>query len=131
MTTKELGKYCETICKNYLINNGYNILEMNYYSKYGEIDIIASNKNYLAFVEVKARVNRSLTKALEAVDKKKMTKIIKTAYKFLSEKSFDLQPRFDVCEVYFLLNKNNIKINKINYIKNAFSLDDINLDYKL
>lgn len=129
MTTKEIGTYCETVCKNYLINNGYNILEINYYSKYGEIDIIATDGNYLAFVEVKARINKSLTRALEAVNQKKMTKIIKTAYKFLSERDLDLQPRFDVCEIYFL--KNNIKINKINYIKNAFSLDNINLDYKL
>lgn len=130
MKSKEIGAYCEKICKNYLIDNGYNILETNYYSRYGEIDIIAINQKYLAFVEVKARKKTSLTRALEAVDKKKMIKIIKTAYQFLSEKNLDLQPRFDVCEVYFL-KQNNIKVNKINYIKNAFSLDYINLDYKL
>lgn len=62
-----------------------------------------------------------------------MEKIIKTAYVFLSCNEYKLQPRFDICEIYFLKNKidNNIKIEKINYIKNSFDLNCLNLDNRL
>ena len=133
MNKKEVGNYCEQICSNYLINLGYNIIETNYYSRYGEIDIIAKNNEYLIFVEAKARILNSVIKAYEAVNKKKMEKIIKTAYVFLSCNEYKLQPRFDICEIYFLKNKidNNIKIEKINYIKNSFDLNCLNLDTRL
>lgn len=133
MNTKEVGDYCEQICSNYLINLGYNIIETNYYSRYGEIDIIAKNNEYLIFVEVKARILNSVIKAYEAVNEKKMKKIIKTAYVFLSCNEYKLQPRFDICEIYFLKNKKNnkIEIRKINYIENSFDLNCLNLDIGL
>ena len=63
-----------------------------------------------------------------------MEKIIKTAYQFLIDfdeyKFGNLQPRFDVFEVYFQYSKDDfIKINKINHIENAFDLDSVNLDF--
>lgn len=136
MKEKEIGRYCEGICSNYLKKKGYNILEKNYHSRYGEIDIIAQDDKYLVFVEVKSRKEDTIVKGLEAVNNNKMIKIIKTAYQYLSQKDLNLQPRFDVCEIYFIKNKINneemkIKIKKINYIKNAFDLSFVNLDIKL
>ncbi len=157
---KEIGNVFEELCKNYLVSLGYNILDTNYYSRYGEIDIIATDGEYLAFVEVKARKRKSIVKACESVNYSKKVKIIKTAYKYLVDNDFrfcdlKLQPRFDVCEVYFEqhgLHKNNSDKNKfdvcnsdqniwrhdvsngsleVNYIKNAFDLNSVNLDYGL
>ncbi len=126
--------YCgEKICRDYLINKGYNILRSNYHSRYGEIDIIACNDIYLIFVEVKTRVKNAIIKGYEAVNRAKMVKIIKTAYQFLSENSFKLQPRFDVCEIYFVKYKSNNEmiVSDFNYIKNAFDIDNTNLDIKM
>lgn len=142
MENKDVGNFCEKICKNTLNNSGYNILRSNYYSRYGEIDVIAQKDGIIAFVEVKARKIGSLVKPKEAVDKRKMEKIIKTAYQFLMDfdeyKFGNLQPRFDVFEVYFQYSRSNsksiiddnfIKINKINHIENAFDLNSVNLDF--
>lgn len=124
---KQIGNYGEKICKNYLKELGYNILELNYNSKYGEIDIIASNGEYLAFVEVKTRANNSIVKGYEAVNKRKMQKIIKTAYQYLLSFNLELQPRFDVCEIYI---HENTVVERINYIKNAFNLNSVD-EYNL
>lgn len=138
MQNKKVGDFCENICINNLNNSGYNILRSNYYSRYGEIDVIAQKDGIIAFVEVKSRKIGSLVIPKEAVDKRKMEKIIKTAYQFLinfDEYKFgNLQPRFDIFEVYFQYSKSIIeddfiKIYKINHIKNAFDLNSINLDF--
>ena len=125
--TTEVGAFGENICKNYLTNKGYNIIESNYYSRYGEIDIIASNDRYLSFVEVKTRSKYSITKGWEAIGKIKIQKIIKTAVQFLTHNNFNLQPRFDVCEVYIIkdLYKQKYSVHNINYIENAFDLNSI------
>lgn len=121
LSHKKIGDYGERVCKNYLMKLGYNILELNYSSRYGEIDIIASKDEYLAFVEVKTRAKNSIVKGCEAVNKSKMLKIIKTAYQYLQFFNLDLQPRFDVCEIYIYKNV----VDKINYIKNAFNLNSV------
>ena len=115
------GKRAEELVAEYLRNNGYIIAKMNYRSRYGEIDIIAETRKSVAFVEVKLRGENALFSPAEAVDSRKQQKIILTANDFLRKANIpELQPRFDVAEVYFKkLENGNVKY-KIHYIKDAF-----------
>lgn len=115
-SNKELGCFGEELAKSYLLNKAYKILEKNYRSKLGEIDIIALIENTVVFVEVKTRKNLSFGLPCEAVTKKKRFKIYQTAQYFILNKHFyDLNCRFDIIEVYI-----QGKENKINHLINAF-----------
>lgn len=121
MDKKEIGIKGETKVANYLKLRLYKILQRNYNTRYGEIDIIASNGNYLCFVEVRTRTDYRYESPAETVDKYKQSRIIKSAYSYLKRNPTELMPRFDVAEVFH----NNGKF-KINYIKNAFMVDNEN-----
>lgn len=120
-TTKEIGNKGEDYTVKYLKKHGYKILERNYLKRYGEIDIIAENKEYVIFVEVKTRNTNSMVRGGEAVNYHKRKCLIKTAYAYLSENNTDKYCRFDVSEVYIY--SDNLKLQSINYIENAFSLE--------
>ena len=110
----------ENLSAEYLINKGYIILNRNYFSRYGEIDIIASIDNILAFVEVKTRNETSIASPGSFVTYSKQQKIIKTALTFLNENDYnDFWPRFDVIEI--TVSKNNSQLKFINHIINAFT----------
>lgn len=85
MSNKIKGKYGEDIAVNYLIKNKYKIIERNYhFSRYGEIDIIALDKNTLCFIEVKTRSNNKFGTPFEAVTKAKLDKIRKSAIAYVA-----------------------------------------------
>ena len=88
--------------KKYLKKHKYKIIARNYKKPYGEIDIIAENKEVIAFVEVKTRKENSLTQPVDAVNRKKQMKILKTADMYMYENNIDKECRFDVCEVFAL-----------------------------
>ncbi|MBR5273012.1 MAG: YraN family protein [Clostridia bacterium] len=96
-------------------DNGYKILNVNFRTRFGEIDIICTKGNYIIFAEVKTRCEDSIAKPREFVDYNKQSKIVNTAMIYLSSNKFKLQPRFDVVEVVH--SKSGVKIN---HIKNAF-----------
>ncbi len=106
------GKMGEDLVCNFLAEKGYNILERNFHSRWGEVDIIAEAEGVLAFVEVKTRKSIAYGTPAEYVTAAKMKKIIKTAFTYLGER--DAEIRFDVAEVFC---GGNLRIN---YIKNAF-----------
>ena len=115
----ENGKLGEQYAADMLKKQGYTILTSNYSSRYGEIDIIASIGEFLAFIEVKTR-NKSCNYApCEAVDINKMRRITKTALIYLQEHSVNLQPRFDVIEIV-TIDKNTFFVISYNHIVNAF-----------
>lgn len=93
------GKAGEDYTAQWLVNHGYQIVQRNYHSRYGEIDIIAANEEYIAFVEVKTRQSGALVSALESVTPQKQKRILLTAQIYLSESEPPLQPRFDVAAV--------------------------------
>ena len=95
-------------------------MSANYRTRLGEIDIIACDSEYIMFVEVKTRGESSIALPREFVDSSKQKKIISTANIYMSTFGCDLQPRYDVAEVY--LDKNG-KAKEINYIENAFDCD--------
>ena len=114
MNNIQKGRLGEKIALNYLIYNSANILETNYRINSGEIDIIAKINEELVFIEVKSRTNIKFGYPSEAVNYKKIKKIVNTAkYYMLKHNLNNIPIRFDVIEIY--LNE-----NKINHIVNAF-----------
>ncbi len=111
-------KLYEIEAANYLRKKKYNLLEANYRSRFGEIDLIVHNKSYICFVEVKQRDEASLALPREFVDPAKQKKLILTAGQYIANNGIKLQPRFDVIEVY---TKNN-QIKSIKHLENAFEL---------
>ena len=110
-----LGKQGEDEVKKYLLNNGYKILERNYYCKVGELDIIALDKDEFVFIEVKTRSQNIFGTPAEAVDKNKKSHIYRTAEYYVAKAGIENRKmRFDVIEV----KERDDKIF-INQIKNA------------
>ena len=95
-----LGPWGERLAAEFLREKGYKILACNYRSRFGEIDLIARHKNALVFVEVKLRKSPDYVQAREYVGSQKQSRIIATAECWLSENQTQLQPRFDVIEIY-------------------------------
>jgi len=95
-----VGAWGEALAAEFLRKKHYKLLAAGYHSRFGEIDLIVENKNYLVFVEVKVRKSASFARAYEYVDRKKQDKIRITASMYLSENPTKLQPRFDVIEIY-------------------------------
>lgn len=118
---QSLGKLGEELAAGFLEKNGYRILVKNYKSRLGEIDIVASDKDVLCFIEVKARFSDRFGAPQEALIKHKQRQISKAALAFLKEKGLlDAKARFDVISVDYSENSNP----KIDLIKDAFGLDE-------
>ena len=94
------GAWGEALAAEYLRKKKYNIVAVGYRSRFGEIDIIAENKQYLLFVEVKLRKNADFAAAREYVNHRKQDKLRVTASVYLASHPTKLQPRFDVIEIY-------------------------------
>lgn len=120
--TKKTGDKGEDLTAKYLRERGFIITKRNFHSRYGEIDIIAENEQYILFVEVKTRKSGAFVSGFSAVDIHKRRKIIATAEEYLSKTLTDLQPRFDVAEITVFGEKERTEY-KMNYIENAFSLE--------
>ena len=95
-----VGAWGESLAADYLRKKRYKLVAMNYSSRFGEIDIIVKNREYLVFVEVKLRKSDRFAHAFEYVDYYKQNRIRATAEMYLSQNPTNLQPRFDVIEVY-------------------------------
>ncbi len=80
---KKLGHKGEEIAAEYLLKKGYRILEKNYYSRYGEIDLVAQNGGAIVFVEVKTRRNRSFGNPEDSVTPEKIDRILKAGLMWL------------------------------------------------
>lgn len=97
---KVKGNFGENLACEFLEKNGYEILERNFNCYYGEIDIIASDKKEIVFVEVKTRCQGTYGEPIEAVDKNKRKHIYNTASYFLYKTNLlEANVRFDVVEI--------------------------------
>ena len=111
---KIFGKIGEKKAVKYLKKLKYKILETNYATRVGEIDVIALDKNVVVFVEVKTRKNNLYGAPSEAVNTDKIRKYYKVATEYLLLSGLqDIDCRFDVIE---------IEDGKINHIIDAFSM---------
>ena len=100
MATDLLGPWGESLAAEYLRKKHYELVGVNYRCRFGEIDIIAENKKYLVFVEVKLRKSAKFAEAMEFVDRRKQERLRQTAVMYLAQCETEKQPRFDVIEVY-------------------------------
>ncbi len=94
------GAWGEALAAEYLRKKHYEIVAHGYHSRFGEIDLIAKNRKFLAIVEVKLRKNANFARAREFVNTAKQDRIRITAEIYLSQHPTELQPRFDVIEIY-------------------------------
>jgi putative endonuclease len=95
--TSDLGRLSENFAVGLLKSKGYKIVLRNFHSKFGEIDIIATDGPTLVFVEVKARWSAKFGSPEEAVTPQKLAKIKKTAdYYCLLNSIKDVKMRIDV-----------------------------------
>lgn len=114
------GPFGETCAAEYLREGGFRILERNYRSRFGEIDIIAENGQYIVFTEVKTRRVFSLAEPEEAVTPGKQKKIARTALLYLQKNPTRLQPRFDVIGIV-VTTDTKPSVRSLRHIRNAFS----------
>ena len=98
--SKITGAWGEAVAAQYLRSKRYQIVAAGYRCRFGEIDLIAQNRKFLVFVEVKLRKSADFASAMEYVDREKQDRIRVTASMYLSQNPTNLQPRFDVVEIY-------------------------------
>ncbi|MDD6213919.1 MAG: YraN family protein [Firmicutes bacterium] len=118
MTAKEIGNFGEAAAAKYLEENGISVIKRNFHCREGEIDIIAKDKNVIAFVEVKTRKSKDYGTPAEFVGFRKQQKIMKTAMYYVKRDDIDI--RFDVIEVIYIEKFDGAEVTEISYIKNAF-----------
>lgn len=117
MGKDDLARFGEDVAAKYLQHNGYQIVQRNYHSPYGEIDIICKQGGVFVCVEVKARRSLKFGEPLESVTKKKQERIIKTAYHYLATHESESPIRFDIITLQYIPKE---KSYKLEHIKNAF-----------
>ncbi len=113
MDNKKKGNLGEEVAKKFLENKGYTILESQYRTKHGEVDIIAFDEKTLVFIEVKYRKTTKKGSPLEAINKTKQNKIINSAYQYIIDKNIKNNIRFDAV---------GILGDEVTHIVNAFGI---------
>lgn len=108
------GESGEKIAAEYLKKKGYVIIDKNFKTNVGELDIVALDNDCLVFVEVKTRMSDKYGAPSEAVTAAKQKKISQVAAQFINKyRYFDLNIRFDIIEI-------RMDLKEINHIENAF-----------
>ena len=115
----ETGRLGEELTAYYLERSGYRILRRNFRVKGGEIDIIAANDEYIAFVEVRTRDISAWESGAMSVRQRKRSLVVRTANTYLVRYPIELQPRFDIAQVTV----KDGKPVKFEYTDNAFGAD--------
>ena len=119
-TSKLTGAWGEAVAAEYLRKKHYKIIANGYHCRFGEIDLIAQNRKYLVFVEVKLRKSAKFAEAREYVDTRKRDKLRVTASMYLSQNPTNLQPRFDVIEIYAPQGRETLN-PEIHHLEDAFA----------
>ena len=122
MNKRGFGKIGENIAANYLTKNGFTILDRNYRSgRFGEIDIIAAENEYICFIEVKTRTSSLFGTPIEAVGYEKRKKIKTLAWIYLKHKNLgERNMRFDIVEVTGKRFDEEFMLEHINLVRSAF-----------
>ena len=115
----DTGRLGEELTAYYLMRSGYRILRRNVRVKGGEIDIIAANDMYIAFVEVRTRDASAWESGAQTVRQRKRSLVIRAAGTYLARYPTELQPRFDIAQVTV----KDGKPVKFDYIDNAFGAE--------
>jgi putative endonuclease len=113
---KNIGRDGELIAKDYLIEQEYQVLELNWRDQYKEVDIIAKKDNIIVFVEVKSRTTDYFGRPADAVNLRKQKLLIQAAETYIENHDISEESRFDIIEV--IIDRN---FHSINHIVDAFS----------
>ena len=115
MNKREIGFKYENVAKEYLILQGLTFVESNFYTRFGEIDLIFFEKKNqtLVFVEVTYRKNDFFGSAIEMVTEEKQNKILTSSQIYLLKKEWDKNVRYDIVGV-------SRGSGSIEWLKNAF-----------
>jgi putative endonuclease len=124
-TTTDIGRMGENAACNYLKSQKYKIIEQNYFASHNEIDIIAENKQYIVFVEVKTRSCDDENDLIfgtpsSAVTYSKQKRTIAAAQNYLKIHPTSKGIRLDVIEVYLKKSGSSHELLRINHMENAF-----------
>lgn len=92
--SKQSGTLAEKLALDYLLNEGLFLVQANFYSRFGEIDLIMRDNDSYVFVEVKMR-KAGLNPATESITYKKQQKLVKAAQYFLLKLGKEVNCRFD------------------------------------
>ena len=107
---RKLGQKGEQIAAGYLVEQGHSIMETNFYSPYGEIDVISQYGNRYHIVEVKTRSSQSLGFPEEAVDRTKMVHLAESALHYFQEEELDVPWQIDVISIEMQNNQPKITV---------------------
>jgi len=116
-TSSQRGRWAESLALRHLQDEGLTLLAQNYHAKCGEIDLIMQDGDTIVFFEVRFRANNLYLHALETIDVRKCSRIIKTSLHYL-QKHRDASKktcRFDVMIIHGPAENPGIR-----WIKNAF-----------
>ena len=116
---KLIGRAGESEAAGYLKKKKYRIVGMNYACRFGEIDLIAEDREHVVFVEVKRRRDARFAEAREYVTAAKQRRLAMTAALWLAANPTEKQPRFDVIEIY----ASDGGFRSIRHIVNAFEVE--------
>lgn len=111
------GRKAEDDALRYLEQQQLKLIERNYATPYGEIDLIMQDQDSTVFVEVRKRSNSNYASAVESVDYRKQKRLTRTAYNWIQQKHYEGDCRFDI-----------VAINgsgELDWIRNAFEASDI------
>lgn len=114
---KHLGKVGEDLAADLCREKGFTVLERNYRTPFGEIDIIAKDGDIFVFIEVKARTNDAYGVPFEAVTSSKRVKITKVAMSYMRRFKKEMPARFDVISISMQSGKPDVT-----YIQDAFEV---------
>jgi putative endonuclease len=95
----DTGKKGEDLAVEYLLQNGYRVLERNWHNVHQEIDIIAEKDKELAIVEVKCRTGNPMVEPQLSVTRSKQQLLIKAANAYIHQKDIDMETRFDIIAI--------------------------------
>jgi putative endonuclease len=115
LTTKESGEEAEMMAVQYLVNQGYDIIERNWRDSHLELDIIARKGTLLIVAEVKSRAGNYVVEPQLAVNRNKQNLIIAATNAYINKKKIDLEVRFDIISIVFYKSG-----HKLDHIENAF-----------
>ncbi len=115
MNKRDTGRHYEEMAVLHLIHAGYKILKRNYYTRYGEIDIIAYKASTYIFIEVKYRTSDKKGKPYEAVGHAKRQRMMKSSLSYCKVMNlFGQSMRFDIIDILE---------EKLTHYENAFEMD--------
>ena len=116
-THNDLGKLGEQFSQEYLIKNGYKIVETTYRYGRAEVDIIAKLSEMLVFIEVKTRSTTAFGFPEDAVNRKKRQLLFDAAANYMYEHDYNDEIRFDI--ISLIIDKNN-QVSELKHFEDAF-----------